>query len=333
MPSAVARAKSALKNAYLRLKSAAIVDSGGDPGRAVFLAGGARSGTTWLSELINCDNSYRYMFEPFGVKQLGNFWYGSYLRPDDADPSLRALAENVFSGRMHDPWVDQFNKRIVAGRRLVKEVRANLWLQWLRTQFPQIPVVFLMRHPVPTAWSRFKRYFEAKDRSAIDVDPVKRTQDYRHYLLGQEELVADYLTPMKTAIEQAETVWDQRLFVWCVQNYVPLRQFAEGDVHIVFYENVCRDPAEELRGVFGFLGRELDESAMRRIWKPSPMARERTMPDPNTLVEGWRKKIPAEDVRRAIEILRIFGLDKIYAEDPMPYPEGLKALRGAPAQR
>ena len=324
MASTVAAAKRALKNAYLQIKSRAIVDRGADPSSAVFLAGGARSGTTWLSELINCDNAYRYVFEPFGKKQLGAWWYGTYVRPDDADPQLRALAAEVFSGRFHDPWIDQFNKRLVADRRLVKEVRANLWVAWLRAQFPQVPVIFLLRHPVPTVWSRFKRYFEAKDRSTFDPDPEKRTEEYLDYLLGQAALVADHLGPMRDAIAQARTVWDQRLFVWCVQNYVPLRQLRRGDAHIVFYENVCMDPVGEMHRLFAFLGRDLDTRALDRVWKPSAMARERTMPDPKTLVEGWRRRVPPADVRRAGEILALFGLDAIYTDDPMPDAAGLE---------
>ena len=318
MAAVLGKAKSGLKQAYLRVKSATIVDRGGDLSDAVFLAGGARSGTTWLSELINYDNAYRYMFEPFGVKQLGDFWYGSYIRPDDASPSLRDHAANVFSGRFHDPWMDQFNKRPFADKRLVKEVRANLWIKWLRVQFPQVPVIFLMRHPIPTVRSRFKRYFDAKDRAAIDTDPEKRTAEFRDYLLGQQALVEDYLQPFRALIESAQTVWDQRLLVWCVQNYVPLRQLRAGEAYVAFYESFCVDPLGELRKLFAFLGREVDDAALDKVWKPSPMARYRTMPDPQTLVSGWTKKVPQADVARAVELLQVFGLDDLYNADPMP---------------
>jgi len=325
----IRKAKSALKQVYLRVKSAAIVDGNGDPSKSVFLAGGARSGTTWLSELINYDNTYRFMFEPFGVRQLGDFWYGSYVRPDDADAAMRERAGFILSGRFHDPWVDQFNKRFSAQRRLIKEVRANLWLKWLRTQFPQVPVVLIMRHPIPTVRSRFKRYFDAEDRSLVDTDPAKRTAEFRHYLLDQHDLVEDHLGPFKDVIANAQSVWDQRLLVWCVQNYVPLRQFKPGEAYIAFYESFCLDPLGELRKLFAFLGREVDDAAAKRVWKPSPMARYDTMPDPATLVGGWTKKVPDEDVARAVELLKLFGLDDVYGASPLPNPEGLAAHAAA----
>jgi len=327
----LARAKSALKQTYLRAKSAAISDRNGKLEDTVFLAGGARSGTTWLSELINYDNAYRYMFEPFGVRQLGDFWYGSYLRPDRADEQTRARASYILSGAFHDPWVDQFNKRLSVRRRLVKEVRANLWVKWLRTQFPQVPAIFIMRHPIPTVRSRFKRYFDAPDRAAIDTDPEKRTVEFRHYLLGQRDLVEDHLAPFEDVIENATTVWDQRLLVWCAQNYVPLRQLRAGDAHVAFYESFCLDPLGELRKLFAFLGREVDDAARRSVWKPSPMSRYEKMPDPQTLVSGWTKKVPDADVARAVELLRLFGLDDVYDADPLPKPAGLAAHAAAAA--
>lgn len=328
----IARAKSGLKQLYLRAKSAAISDRGADLADTVFLAGGARSGTTWLSELINYDNSYRYMFEPFGVKQLGDFWYGSYLRPSEKRETDYERARFILSGAFRDPWVDQFNTRLSVRRRLVKEVRANLWVKWLRTQFPQVPVVLILRHPIPTVRSRFKKYFDAEDRSAVDVDPAKRTAEFRHYLLDQRDLVEDHLRPFEDVIANAQTVWDQRLLVWCVQNYVPLRQLRPGDAHIAFYESFCLDPLGELRKLFAFLGREVDDAALRRVWKPSPMARYDTMPDPATLVTGWTKKVPEADVARAVELLKLFGLDDVYGADPLPKPAGL-AAHAAAAER
>src|SRR5450755_2150256 len=327
MTSAAASVKAALKQTYLRIKSAAIVERNHDLGQTVFLAGDARSGTTWLSDLINHDNAYRYMFEPFGKRQLGEFWYGSYLRPDDADPSLRALAQDVLSGRLRDPWVDQFNRRLLVQRRLVKEVRANLWIKWLRVQFPEIPTIFLIRHPIPTVRSRFKRYFDAKDKAAIDVDPQGRTRDYKHYLLGQPALVADHIAPFAREIESAVDVYDQRLFTWAVQNFVPLRQLASGDAHVVFYEHLVMDPAGEMQRLFAFLNRTAGDAPLRNVWKPSAMSRFKEVPDPLKLVNGWVDKVPAADVSRAGEILGLFGLDKIYSADPMPVSGGLARFR------
>ena len=140
--------------------------------------------------------------------------------------------------------------------------------------------------------------------------------------------------PFRDVIENAETVWDQRLLVWCVQNYVPLRQLKAGDAYVAFYESFCLDPLGELRKLFAFLGREVDDAASRAVWKPSPMSRYDAMPDPQTLVSGWQKKVPEADVRRALDLLALFGLDAVYGADPLPKPNGVAnfAARALPVR-
>jgi hypothetical protein len=311
-------AKEALKQAYLAVKSASIIDLGGDIARTVFVAGGARSGTTWLSQLINFDNRCRFMFEPFATWQLGEFWYGSYVRPGSRDPKLIEQMQRVLAGRYRHPQVDQFTPRIVSDRRLIKEVRANLWVKWMRTQFPQVPAVFVMRHPIPTIRSRAKPYFDANDKSAADTDPDTRTQQYLHYLLGQTELVEDYLKPFESDIKRAVSVFDQRLFIWCVQNYVPLRQLQGNDAFITTYELLVMQPRTELPKLFAHIGHPLDERIFDRLWKPSPQARTQSIPDPWTVVSSWMTEVTDAERARAVEILSIFGLDKIYCGEPMP---------------
>ena len=265
MPTLYESAKDGLKNVYLRLKSAAVIDRNGDPSQAVFIAGGARSGTTWLSELINYDHRYRYMFEPCAIWQFGDFWYGSYVRPGHRDPKLLDQMRRILGGQFRHWAVDQFTPRLVAERRLIKEVRANLWLKWLRTQFPQVPAVFVMRHPVPTIRSRYKPYFDAAEKAAVDTDPEQRSRDYRHYLLGQPELVQDYIAPFAAAIESAQTVFDQRIFTWCVQNYVPLKQLVAGDAYVTTYEALVMDSANELPKLFAHIGRPIDNRLYARL--------------------------------------------------------------------
>ena len=41
-----------------------VIDMNNDISKAVIVAGAARSGTTWLGDIINYKNDYRLMFEP-----------------------------------------------------------------------------------------------------------------------------------------------------------------------------------------------------------------------------------------------------------------------------
>jgi hypothetical protein len=226
------------KDAYRRMRSAAIYEPDPDPTNTVFLSSGARTGSTWVSDIINYRNDYRYMFEPFSeasaigplhgkkIPQDSPANYLQYIRPENDDPELVAQAALVLSGRLHHPIVDQHNRRFVVRRRLIKEVKANLWIKWMHRHFPKTPIVLLLRHPIPTIRSRYRRYFDgdARVRAALDKDPAERYDRYLQLVFEQDELTADHLAPFRGVIEQARSVVAQRVAVWCIQNYVPLRQ-------------------------------------------------------------------------------------------------------------
>jgi len=78
----------------------------------VWIVGDARSGTTWLSRLINHKKKYREMFEPFHphfVKEMDFLSMHQYLRPHDSHPQLEKAAADVFSGKLIHRRIDSAN--------------------------------------------------------------------------------------------------------------------------------------------------------------------------------------------------------------------------------
>jgi Sulfotransferase family len=158
----------------------------GDHRRSVFLAGSGRSGTTWLSEIINHRRGYRYVFEPFNPRVVGPFGHfrtKQYLRPDDQRKEFLEPARLALTGGLRDPWTDRFNGRIVARRRLIKDIRANLLLGWMRANFPGMPIILLLRHPCAVVVSRLALGWR---------DNLSETME-------QRELVEDFLVPKTTS--------------------------------------------------------------------------------------------------------------------------------------
>ena len=276
----------------------------GDHRRSVFLAGSGRSGTTWLSEIINHRRGYRYVFEPFNPRKVGPFGCfrtKQYLRPDDRREEFLGPARLALTGRLRDPWTDRFNRRIVARRRLIKDIRANLLLGWMRAHFPGMPIILLLRHPCAVVASRLDLGWK---------DNLSETME-------QKELVEDYLLPMETEIRAAKDDFERHLFLWCIDNYIPLEQLGPQDVHLAFYENLLARPRAELESLFSFLGEDLDDRLYRRLGRPSPLSRKNA---PRPSLEGWRARVSARRLERTIEILGLFGLDRIYGEGTMPEP-------------
>lgn len=290
-----------------------------DERNTVFLAGTGRSGTSWVGELINYDNAYRDMFEPFHARYVTlcrDFVYSLYLRPDDTDETYLAPARAVLTGRVRDPWIDARNRALFPSRRLIKEVRANLWLAWLRRQFPSIPIVMLMRHPCAVASSR------------THEDWATRVPQF----LAQRALFEDHLEPFRELIERSQTTFEKHVIAWCIHHYVPLRQFSADALPVVFYEELCARPHDEIRRLFGYIGRKCDDGVFERLRLPSRSSERRTEikgASGSQLVDSWRKRVTPDESRQAVKILRAFGLDAIYGEDPMPDRAGLAKLFGA----
>ena len=329
-----ARWKDVVRPYYKAARSALIVDRNRDWRKAIFVSSGARTGSTWVSQLINFRNEYRYMYEPFFVRPLGPPDLArtlpdnriQYVRPDDRDATMRRQAEFILSGEFRHPHVDQYNTRFLCDKRLVKEVKSNLWVRWVHQNFPGVPVILLLRHPIPTIMSRFADYFGAdpSQRDRFDSDPQARHAHYRTLVFGQQPLVDDHLAPLRGALESAETVMEQRTAVWCIQNYVPLRQFGPGEVFITFYESFCVDAENEIRRLHAFLGEEIDEAGLARFLErvrlPSSNSRYKGKTlDGMKMASSWRMRANDDDVKQAQTMLSAFGLDAIYdAAEPLP---------------
>jgi hypothetical protein len=287
-----------------RLLGGLHVDLGRDHRNAVFLAGSGRSGTTWVSEMINYRNGYRFVFEPFHpgkVRVCKNFRRKQYLRPDDRREEYLGPARKVLTGRLRSPWTDRFNKRFVARRRLIKDIRANLLLGWMRANFPGMPMILLLRHPCAVAASRIALGWK---------DNLSETME-------QRELVEDFLLPVEAEIRAARDAFERHVFSWCIENYVPLRQFGPGEIQLSFYENFLAHPEGEIPRLFTFLGEDFDARVYRKARRPK---------DEKTSVETWRRSVTGSQLERTVEILALFGLDRVYNEGAMPDPSGARAL-------
>lgn len=206
-----------------------------DLNRSIFVVGTARSGTTWLGDIIASQISCRSMFEPFNpdlVIAYRQFNYFQYMRPGKTDDQFYNFARKIFTGNIRNNWIDHQNERIFPKYRLIKEIRANLSLKWLHDQFPQVPKFLLIRHPCAVVQSRLSLNW------ATDLD-------IQHFL-SQPDLIEDHLSTYLDVINGAKTDYEKHAIIWCISNLVPLKQFSRGQIPIIFYENMLIKPDIEL---------------------------------------------------------------------------------------
>lgn len=295
-------------------KNSLFIELNSDYRKAIFLAGTGRSGTTWVSSIINYDNEYRDIFEPFHpykVNLVKHFKYRQYLRPENQSREFIEPTEFILSGKLRNEWTDQFNKKTFCQKRMVKDIRANFFLKWLHTHFPEVPIILLLRHPCAVVNSKIYLGWG----------------DHLEELLAQPELIDDFLSPFLNELKAAKTDFEKQVFLWCLENYVPLKQFKKGEIHLAFYENFCVNSRQEVQAVFDFIGKKFNNSVLEVLGKPSATIRKESPINTTTnILDGWKKHITDVQLQRTIEILEIFGLDKIYCDDLLPNSTAAHAL-------
>lgn len=275
----------------------------------VLLAGSGRSGTTWLSQIINHGNVYRDVFEPFHPQRIASLTGWPMMRylpsgaiVEDQGRVIRAL----LAGRVRSAWTDTYNRKVLVKRRLIKAIRTNLLLGWIRVHCPQVRLLLAMRHPCAVAYSRLTLGWDT----------------HLDELLDQPLLMRDHLAPYRELIERTAfeaDAWQRHLAMWCIENLVPLRQLKPGDAHVLQYERFCESFDSETDALFAFLGRVKPQGIDHaRKQHSAHFRRDSAILRGGSLINDWQSRVSTAQIDQALRLLAAFGLSHLYNERAMP---------------
>lgn len=279
-----------------------------DLAKSILISGSARSGTTWLADILSAALNGRIMFEPFNARQVrpySQFNYFQYMRPEEENPALEAFCRQLFTGAIRNAWIDRQVEYLNAEFRVIKAIRANLLLKWVQQRFPDMPQIFIIRHPCAVVSSRMELGWDTDK----DIEPF----------LSQPKLVEDFLGPHLDTIREARTDAEKHAVIWCVTNLIPLKQFKDGGLEVIYYENLCTQPNVEMHRIFAAVNRPFQEESLASLTRPSTTS----LPTSAILtgddrLESWRKKLTDRQVDAILTIVDAFGLDHIYGENIIP---------------
>lgn len=282
------------------------VDTGIGPSYAVI--GDMRSGTTWLSELINYNDQFRYIFEPLRFDQLNTpnreLYSDIYLRSDGQDEYLKGHLDAVFSGKWRNLKSDSFNQKIWSSKRLVKFVRMNLCLKWFSLNFPNIPTVFIVRHPFSVALSR--------DGRGMDWFPFNRKN-----MLQQPDLLEGPLRHFQDLLyDQELSKFEHHVLLWSIRHLVPFSQCSGDEVLLLYYEDLVCDYITSIRRVFLHYGLVCDEQQLLRIkdrWSGTTVSKNVLMD-----IDLVCRRFGSAAVDKGLAVLDRLGLLSVYDETPYP---------------
>lgn len=212
----------------------------------VIVAGSGRSGTTWLGDVVAKATGSRIIFEPFLVDNERDFAltkvkqrsmanvlqdYSLYLSTKShVDDRYRRQVMGILSGTVCSHWSEQQSKKGIFFRRLVKDIRMNMLLGYIKQQWPDILIIYVIRDPIKVIESQFKKsrigwefgwkseYINSQP-SLID----EKLNDYCRFQLKGTDLVSNLVNR------------------WCVENIVAISDLKNsGNGLIVSYEDLTR---------------------------------------------------------------------------------------------
>ena len=272
----------------------------------IIVAGVGRSGTTLLAETINYDNKFRLMFEPFNkykVKALSEMNYRLYISPLNNNEKLKEEYSKILSGDIRNKWVDQYNKKYFCVNRIIKEIRINQNLKWIKINFPEIPIVYIVRHPCAVTLSKLR----------LDWD------DHLFEYMGQIELVNDHLKPYINIINSAKTAYEKHLIMWCIENSIVLNSFKEEEIFIIFYEYLITDPVKSLKKLYKYLNLNFNNKIIDTLSKPSLQANPQSaISRAKNIINNWTNYVDDKQKQYTKNILNEYNLDQLYTLDPIP---------------
>jgi len=296
--------------------------------RALYVAGSRRGGTTWLSEVLAEAYRCRLIQEPLrsdhAVRGARWFSFGRYLDPDDPAPDVEAFVRRVLEGRVRAVWSDRENTVRFVRRRLVKDVWQNPLVPWIARHFPDVPIIYILRHPVPSAWSLVKLGWEV----------------YLEPMLAQPTLVDGPLANLAAVVSSHRHDEDPlvpHVLRWCIENYVLTKMLERDRVHVLYFEDLVEHPDVELARVDAYLHRFATGAWKLRRETPQALTRpsftdyrgSATAMDTDArarLLDGWTLSVPPDTVDRALELVKAFGLDLYYGRDVRPLVDATSVL-------
>jgi hypothetical protein len=265
----------------------------------VFLAGSARSGTTWVSNIVQAGGDFRTLFEPFHFNRsvYGKaFLYHEYIRPDGGTTDQLAAIKSVVNGQIRCYWEDQDNRCILPNARLIKDIHSNLRLKWIKIHFPKIRFLYLIRYPLDVASSRVKLNWNSN--AALHLcQQQKLIEDFPQIQTARDFLTRNTSDPLLAHI-----------FIWSVEQIVALSQLSAQDVKVLAYEDFIFDTKGTVSDLYQWLeltGRLPTESLLsQRSW---------TSGSPRCPQAHLRALTPD-----ALQLLKIFRLEDLYDSTGRP---------------
>jgi hypothetical protein len=278
----------------------------------VVVAGVARSGTTWLAELVATLPGYKLMGEPpaYGLDRPDHV--PMHQPPGSQNDELRSYLRDVMEGRQPGGWrldTDSRMQRIVRhGRRrrmVTKFIHGNRLLQWLAGTFDIGGIVLIVRHPCAVVASMQKYgawYYATPTDASPGLEQIEKGLP--------DSLIQDMRVRLPIRPKSNEEMLALR---WALDHYIPFFAHAKAGYPwtLIPYEQLVADGPAVLERMFTYIGADVPPAAANRLSVASRSAQRTGVhaEDVAKQLSKWRRQLDSNQVDRILQIAHAFGLD------------------------
>jgi hypothetical protein len=263
----------------------------------LIIAGYTRSGTTYLAYLLSGILKSRCIHEPLHPEFSPpvSFFHEREAKSviQDSAKHLAAL-QAVFRAEYRGVRRDIGPRAIYSGRRIIKLVRANFYLDLIAELLPDVPILFLIRNPLACIASRSNKEWLVPDHSNCIQDILPLLNEAQKDLVNKEE---DH--HKKLAIS------------WCLDNYMALTNLKNEKFKFVYYENIVGS-LSEIESILDFIDTSIAE---KRIRKEIELYR-LTAPKKTIFTRAdFETRLGKKETQDILEVVDTFGFGAIYDFD------------------
>jgi len=276
----------------------------------------ARSGTTWLAELLKAGLDASILWEPLHPQRgLISYKYGRrpYWTENNRNDLLYRLTK-IFSGIGINSWTSRMESNLISiytasKPLLIKFTRVNRLLPELLKYFQfRYKPILLVRHPAAVFLSQFKTFghhtkgFYWSDHKKNEVFEDPRYPKYKEFINGLEDLL------------------HKEFAVYCMNNFHIYNNEINSDKYfIIFYEDLLLDPINALKYIAE--NWNLNVEQMERKIYPQKTRFDETNNqhlDKVKQVSKWKSDLSEVDRIKFQTILDYFQINRYNMKDSFP---------------
>ena len=285
----------------------------------IYIFSTARSGSSWLMEMLATQDGMKFINEPLLIDRLKNgnspipaSW--EFLLPNaNREDALRKYFNELTSNKLGVGSPTPFTQfhRWFSDRVVFKILRCKDLMNWFEDEF-NCQIIYLLRHPIPTNLSRSEYELLYLYRKNEEYWNKYLTKSQRKYCLS---------------IIESGTEMQKKILDWCLQNLPPIRFLDRRNWLCLYYEDWVMNPQMNIQKTAEFLQFNDHEKILKQHARASGSTglsdhQTKAFFDNPTgsdfLINKWRSKISDKEEQSLFEILQNLEIDVYEIGHDMP---------------